>query len=288
MTGQNHSSPLMVSRGALNSYRAKLNASYTKMAKEAYREISKAYADGESAESLNALITELQSKWLKEFSTDGDLASQKMIADTLRHSSATVKNSLAEISALPEKKREFVLPKYAYARSESEEEKKENPILWAFLLLPLAYQKSEKIKETVAAARMENNSLISNICNAFFENCKGIVARNIQSGGNLKQVKSEINNQAQIGQRRVFNVAEDQVYKANASISAALAQENGVKKFRWVHTYTGNRPRLYHKNDLNGKVFEYDNPPIIDPKTGIRGLPGQLPYCRCIAELVGE
>ena len=45
-------------------------------------------------------------------------------------------------------------------------------------------------------------------------------------------------------------------------------------------------PRPHHiteaPNGLNHGIFDLDDPPIIDPRTGERGYPGQLPYCRCV------
>lgn len=54
----------------------------------------------------------------------------------------------------------------------------------------------------------------------------------------------------------------------------------GVQKYRWS-TSGDSRVRERHR-ELNGKVFTWDNPPIID-ELGHRGHPGQDYNCRCIA-----
>ena len=54
----------------------------------------------------------------------------------------------------------------------------------------------------------------------------------------------------------------------------------GVQKYRWS-TSGDSRVRERHR-ELNGKVFTWDNPPIIDEQ-GHRGHPGQDFNCRCIA-----
>lgn len=54
----------------------------------------------------------------------------------------------------------------------------------------------------------------------------------------------------------------------------------GVQKYRWS-TSGDSRVRERHK-ELNGKVFTWNNPPIID-ELGHRGHPGQDYNCRCIA-----
>lgn len=54
----------------------------------------------------------------------------------------------------------------------------------------------------------------------------------------------------------------------------------GVEKYRWL-TAGDSRVRGYHKR-LNGKIFTWDNPPVVD-ETGHRAHPGQDFGCRCIA-----
>lgn len=37
---------------------------------------------------------------------------------------------------------------------------------------------------------------------------------------------------------------------------------------------------------LNGQRFRWDDPPVVDTRTGARGHPGHDPRCRCYAEPV--
>jgi len=59
----------------------------------------------------------------------------------------------------------------------------------------------------------------------------------------------------------------------------------GVQKYRWL-TSGDERVRGYHKR-LNGKIFTWDNPPVVDA-TGRRAHPGQDFGCRCIASPIIE
>jgi SPP1 gp7 family putative phage head morphogenesis protein len=63
-------------------------------------------------------------------------------------------------------------------------------------------------------------------------------------------------------------------YRKNRFVSA------GIKQFKWS-TSGDSRVRDDHKN-LNGRIFDYANPPIIDTATGQHGLPGQGFGCRCV------
>ena len=94
-------------------------------------------------------------------------------------------------------------------------------------------------------------------------------------------------------------IADDQINKASERLRVAKWKKNGVRMVRWIHD-NYDEPRPYHKekwngksgifdgfpNGLNGYVFPIDFPPIIDPKTGERGYPGQMINCRCHLEPV--
>lgn len=58
----------------------------------------------------------------------------------------------------------------------------------------------------------------------------------------------------------------------------------GITKYIW-RTAGDGRVREDHKH-LNGKEFEYKNPPIVDIATGRRANPGEDYLCRCVAEPV--
>lgn len=59
----------------------------------------------------------------------------------------------------------------------------------------------------------------------------------------------------------------------------AKYQENGSEEFKWIANLD-ERVRDEHKK-LNGTIHRYDNPPIIDERTGTRGIPGEFYNCRC-------
>lgn len=89
-------------------------------------------------------------------------------------------------------------------------------------------------------------------------------------------------------------IAEDQIKKATEKLYVEKLKLLGCKKVRWVHN-GGDNPREYHlrrwngvsgkkngrPNGLNGYEFLLDTPPVINPKTKERGLPGQMINCHC-------
>jgi SPP1 gp7 family putative phage head morphogenesis protein len=80
--------------------------------------------------------------------------------------------------------------------------------------------------------------------------------------------------------RRARNIALDQTRKAYNNINKGRMQAIGVQKFEWVHSGGGQKPRELHI-ELDGQVFSFDDLPVIDERTGERGIPGQAINCRC-------
>lgn len=79
--------------------------------------------------------------------------------------------------------------------------------------------------------------------------------------------------------RKVKFLAQNETTIMLAEYKKVTYKEMGFNKFIW-RTITDGRERELHKA-LNGTVWSYDNPPIIDERTGTRGLPGQTYNCRC-------
>lgn len=84
-----------------------------------------------------------------------------------------------------------------------------------------------------------------------------------------------------ISKKRAALIARDQTSKATTAINKTRMAGLGVKKFKWLHSYGGKEPRPLHKDVLNGNIYSMEDPPVIDERTGERGLPGQLINCRC-------
>lgn len=142
-----------------------------------------------------------------------------------------------------------------------------------------------EVAPTVQAAITENANLIKSIPPQYLDRIAGAVTRSMQSGGSTRALIDEIQRYGQMTLRRARNIARDQVHKAFESINIAEFKRLGIRKFRWMHTGGSTHPREYHLRNapsgLNNGVFSLDDPPVIDPNTGEKGFPGQLPFCRC-------
>lgn len=81
-------------------------------------------------------------------------------------------------------------------------------------------------------------------------------------------------------QKKADFLAQNETSIMLAEYKKVTYQKMGFQKFRWSTIMDG-KERERHK-ELNGKIFSYDNPPVID-EYGNRGLPGQTYNCRCEA-----
>ena len=143
----------------------------------------------------------------------------------------------------------------------------------------------EQVSERLKASIDANVGLIKSINSDYLGKVKDAVNRSIMTGNGLQDLVPFLKKQRGITTRRARNMALDQTRKAFNSLNAARMQDVGVETYEWVHTGGSVAPRPFHINNsptgLNGGIFSLTKPPVIDPKTGERGIPGQLPNCKC-------
>ena len=138
---------------------------------------------------------------------------------------------------------------------------------------------NEGLSEVMKASKIENISLIESIYNRYFTNIEGDVMRAISSG-TLTGLSDELAKRAGITVRRADNIANDQTRKVYNNMNKQRMQSQGLNKYVWRHSSGGQFPRQDHI-DMDGEVFSFDDPPVIDKRTGERGIPGQAINCRC-------
>ncbi len=141
-----------------------------------------------------------------------------------------------------------------------------------------------------------NTNLIRSIGSQYFDQVQADTYRHIQVGVYNKvyatKIKSEyeqeFKNQFEAGilKRRVTNadararlIARDQISKYNGQLNQTRQTALGITKYRWV-TAGDERVRERHRQ-LNGRIFDWNNPPISDSGEPIN--PGDDFQCRCNA-----
>lgn len=145
---------------------------------------------------------------------------------------------------------------------------------------------SGPLQDTIRGAVSDNVDLITRIPRDYLAKIKQDVEASIGPGGKGLQSLVPVM-EARYGEAKRWanHVAHDQTRKAYTAINATRCESSGIEEAEWVHTMGSNAPRPYHiaraPNGLNGLIFRFDKPPIIDLKTGERGLPGHAIFCHC-------
>ncbi len=152
-------------------------------------------------------------------------------------------------------------------------------------------QLSDRTKDKMIASADQASSLIKAIAPQYTSSVKEAVSRSIvDSSSSFSQLQQKIHDSLQdkykSQKNKAFNVAKDQMRKSYTAITEGRMKDLGVGDYIWRHAGGSVNPRDYHLNVLNGQKFSLDNPPVIDPKTGVKGKPGDLPFCSCYMEPV--
>ncbi|PWF25050.1 phage minor head protein [Corticimicrobacter populi] len=135
--------------------------------------------------------------------------------------------------------------------------------------------------DKILASTAENVALIKSVPAQYLEKIQGIVMRSIQSGGQgTREVFEEIGHLGQVTKNRAKLIATDQTRKITAAMNDARMKSAGVKRFEWIHSGGSAEPRELHV-EYDGQIFDLDDPPVIDRRTGQKGLPGVLIHCKC-------
>lgn len=112
----------------------------------------------------------------------------------------------------------------------------------------------------------------------------------VLDGKSTKTIAEYIQKRYEVDKRKALFLARNENAIATSSYLIAQYKSNGFKYYRW-HDSHDERVRELHrelgkkennKYGINGSnIFEFENPPIIDERTGQRGNPAETYNCRC-------
>ncbi len=142
---------------------------------------------------------------------------------------------------------------------------------------------SEQQKNEIAKAYTENvrGYVIKDFAQERIPEMRRKIQELVLKGYRTDKIQELLEKEYGIMSRKAKFLAQNETTIMLAEYKKVTYQEMGFDKFIW-RTITDGRERELHKQ-LNGTVWRYDNPPIIDERTGNRGLPGQTYNCRCEA-----
>lgn len=204
-------------------------------------------ADASIASQARILLSALNRKWNQVFNKASSLITDSFTSKVNKDSKKRLQNSLTDMTGL------------------------------MTIKMPDMPQGMEDIlKATVA----ENVSLIRSISSQFHDRIEGEVMRSIQSGRGTQGIFEYIKEQHGKSDKRASLIARDQTSKLTTAINRERMKSSGVRQFVWIHSGGGAEPRELHVR-YDGQIFDLDDPPIIDERTGEKGLPGEAINCRC-------
>lgn len=105
------------------------------------------------------------------------------------------------------------------------------------------------------------------------------VADMVQKGVRVPQIQEYFEKRWKIAKNKAFFLAENESRLAGSVIQAEQYQKLGSTQFKWGRS-TSKEKRKLHKQYYN-KIFDFNDPPIIDENLGTKGLPGQIWNCKC-------
>lgn len=143
---------------------------------------------------------------------------------------------------------------------------------------------SQRTRDIISAASAESTKMIKTISTAYMDSASSALNYSVtQQSASLSELKQFFNgalkNQYRTHKNKAKNLALDQTRNIFNSLASERMRDAGMTKYIWRHSSASQKPREYHRDELAGKVFDINDPPIIDKKTGQKGNPGDTYNC---------
>ena len=132
--------------------------------------------------------------------------------------------------------------------------------------------------QAMREATKDNVALIKSIPEKYFGRVTETLTAGWTGGVRWESLVDQIERDGDITENRAKLIARDQTSKMNSSFNQERQQQVGIEKFEWS-TSEDERVRESHA-ELDGKIFSWDDPPIVDDEVA---TPGSPILCRCVA-----
>lgn len=139
---------------------------------------------------------------------------------------------------------------------------------------------SRKERITFNSIVEQNVNLITSIAKEHLTKVQGIVLRGIETGHDLEQVTTNLEESFGVTERRAAMIARDQTAKASNNLSRRRLLDYGVTKGKWMHTSSGKTYRESHV-DMDGTIYDLEDG-CYDFDYGDYVQPGELVNCHCV------
>ena len=112
------------------------------------------------------------------------------------------------------------------------------------------------------------------------ENLRGVVEKNALQGYRFKGLVDDIEHRYAVSKSKANFLARQETSLFMSKFRKQRYGDAGITSYTWSTSHD-ERVRDRHRH-LDGKVFQYADPPIVDEATGRRGNPGEDFNCRCV------
>jgi SPP1 gp7 family putative phage head morphogenesis protein len=104
----------------------------------------------------------------------------------------------------------------------------------------------------------------------------------LENSSRASELAKEIMRTEEVTASRAVLIARTETARTATTLTQTRAESIGADSYIW-RTSGDSTVRSDHKK-LNGKIFQWNNPPIADERSGERAHPGCIWNCRCFAE----
>lgn len=148
------------------------------------------------------------------------------------------------------------------------------------LQIPMDLPAGQK-KELIATYHKNLEGYLEDLKQEQIERLKEKTQANAALGYRSDRLAKIVQTELGVSKTRATFIARQETAMLVSKFREERYKSAGVRQYIWS-TSKDQRVRPDHK-DLNGQVFDWDNPPIVDKAHGRRGHPGTDFGCRCIA-----
>lgn len=100
-----------------------------------------------------------------------------------------------------------------------------------------------------------------------------------RKGVRIPEIQKYFEKRWKIGKDKAYFLAKNESHLAASTIIKTQYEKIGSNRFKWGRSSAREKRKL-HK-EYYGKVFYFNDPPVIDESLGIKGLPRQIWNCLC-------
>jgi SPP1 gp7 family putative phage head morphogenesis protein len=135
-----------------------------------------------------------------------------------------------------------------------------------------------ELEPYVQAFIAKNVGLVKSVSFDQLAKLRTIVSEHTGAGGGVKELREKLMDGFGLTRQRAALIAKDQILRA---VNELRQKQVGITTYTWS-TSSDERVREDHVK-LDGQVFDWSNPPVVDSRTGRREHPGADFQCRCVA-----